>query len=266
MNKPDLAVAEWQKAVELRADPDVVAALAKAEKDKKEEENYKENESAHFQLRYNGAAEPRLAREVLHTLEEHYGQIESELNYSPPDPIGVVLYTQQEFSDITQAPGWVGALNDGRIRVPVQGLTGVNSELSRVLRHELTHSFVQQKNAWTSANLDAGRTGAVDGREAQRRERGRAGADLWNGTISAAGETGRFVDGLVCGCSAVCVCMALANVEYIIQTQGMGDIDQLLDRMAAGSTPETALHDVLRDDYGDLMQGTAEYLKREYVR
>ncbi len=107
MNKPDLAVAEWKKAVELRPDPDVVAALAKAEKDKKEEENYKENESAHFQLRYNGAAEPQLAREVLRTLEEHYGQIESELNYSPPDPIGVILYTQQSFSDITQAPGWV---------------------------------------------------------------------------------------------------------------------------------------------------------------
>src|SRR5450755_2809164 len=145
MNRLDLAVAEWKQAVELRPDADVVAALAKAERDKKEEENYKENESAHFQLRYNGAAEPQLAREVLRTLEEHFGQIESELNYSPPDPIGVILYTQQGFSDITQAPGWVGALNDGRIRVPVQGLTGVNSELSRVLRHELTHSFVQQK-------------------------------------------------------------------------------------------------------------------------
>ncbi len=59
---------------------------------------------------------------------------------------------------------------------------------------------------------------------------------------------------------------ALANVEYIIQTQGMGDIDRLLDRMAAGSTSEAAMHDVLRDDYGDLMQATAEYLKREYVK
>ena len=134
MNQPDLAAAEWKKAVAIRPDADVVAALEKAERDKKEEETYRENESAHFQLKYNGAAEPSLAREVLRTQEEHYSQIESELGYSPPEPIGVILYTQQGFADITRAPGWVGALNDGRIRVPVQGLTGVNSELSRVLR------------------------------------------------------------------------------------------------------------------------------------
>jgi len=40
----------------------------------------------------------------------------------------------------------VGALNDGRIRVPVEGLTSMTEELARVLKHELTHSFVGQKN------------------------------------------------------------------------------------------------------------------------
>jgi len=39
----------------------------------------------------------------------------------------------------------VGALNDGRIRVPVQGLTQLTPALSLVLKHELTHSFVRQK-------------------------------------------------------------------------------------------------------------------------
>src|SRR5207248_565413 len=109
------------------------------------EEQYKENESNHFKLRYSGASEPSLARDVLHTLERHYSADESELNYSPPYPIGVILYTQQTFADITRAPNWVGALNDGRIRVPVQGLIEMTPELSRVLKHELTHSFIQQK-------------------------------------------------------------------------------------------------------------------------
>jgi hypothetical protein len=67
-------------------------------------------------LRYSGSAEPALARDVLHTLEAHYGAIESELSFSTPDSIGVILYTQQAFADITNAPNWVGALNDGRIR------------------------------------------------------------------------------------------------------------------------------------------------------
>src|SRR6202048_3522251 len=145
MNKLPQAVAQWKRAFALRPDTEVQAALEKAERDKGEEEGYKENESAHFTLRYSGSAEPALAREVLRTLETHYTRINSELNFAPPDSIGVILYTQQAFADITRAPGWVGALNDGRIRVPVQGLTSLTPELSRVLKHELTHSFIQQK-------------------------------------------------------------------------------------------------------------------------
>jgi len=266
MNRLDLAVAEWKQAVEIRPDADVVAALAKAERDKKEEENYKENESAHFQLRYNGAAEPQLAREVLRTLEEHFGQIESELNYSPPDPIGVILYTQQGFSDITQAPGWVGALNDGRIRVPVQGLTGVNSELSRVLRHELTHSFVQQKTHGRAPTwLQEGLAQWMEGKRSD--ESAAALAQIYGAGQSAplAKLEGSWL-GLPVDMARYSYAWALANVEYIIQTQGMGDIDRILDRLAAGSTAEAAIHDVLRDDYSDLMQATAEYLKKEYVR
>ena len=96
-------------------------------------------------LHYDGNSEPELARDILRALEMHFAAIESELNFTPPDSIGVVLYTQQAFADITRAPSWVGALNDGRIRVPVQGLTSLTPDLSRILKHELTHSFVQQK-------------------------------------------------------------------------------------------------------------------------
>src|SRR5215472_1990051 len=122
MNRLDQAVAEWKHAYAIRPDKELQAALEAALRDKKEEESYKENESSHFKLKYNGAAEPALARDVLRTLEMHFSAIESELNYTPPEPIGVVLYTEQAFMDITRAPAWAGALYDGRIRVPVQGL------------------------------------------------------------------------------------------------------------------------------------------------
>jgi hypothetical protein len=59
---------------------------------------------------------------------------------------------------------------------------------------------------------------------------------------------------------------ALANIEYIVETQGMGDIERILDQLAEGGTTEQALRDVLHDDYGDLMQSTAEYLKKNYGR
>ena len=173
MNKMDQAVAEWKRSLALRADPEVQAALDKAQRDKQEEESYKENESTHFTLRYSGAAEPELARDVLRTLEAHFSEIESELDFTPPDSIGVVLYTQQAFADITRAPGWVGALNDGRIRVPVQGLTSMTPELSRVLKHELTHSFVGQKTrgrapTWIQEGLAQWMEGKRSGDNADR--------------------------------------------------------------------------------------------------
>ena len=51
MNRPEQAATEWKKAMALHPDADTRAALEKAQKDKEEEENYKENESAHFQLK-----------------------------------------------------------------------------------------------------------------------------------------------------------------------------------------------------------------------
>ena len=54
MNKMEQAVSEWKRSLALRADAEVQSALDKALRDKQEEESYKENESAHFTLRYSG--------------------------------------------------------------------------------------------------------------------------------------------------------------------------------------------------------------------
>jgi tetratricopeptide (TPR) repeat protein len=266
MNKMDQAVAEWKRALALRPDSEVQAALDKAQRDKQEEASYKENESSHFTLRYSGSAEPALAREVLRTLEAHFSAIESELNFTPPDSIGVVLYTQQAFADITRAPGWVGALNDGRIRVPVQGLSGVTPELSRVLKHELTHSFVGQKTrghapTWIQEGLAQWMEGKRSGENADvlaqiyKDGHGASLGRLEGSWMSLPGDAAGYA-----------YAWALANVEYIVQAGGMGDIERILDRIGGSSSTEEALRAVLHSDYNDLMQSTSEYLRKTYGR
>ena len=264
LNKMDLAVAEWKHAAWLRPDAEVEAALQRAQRDKREEEQYKENESNHFTLRYSGASEPSLARSVLHTLERHYGAIESELNYSPPDSIGVILYTQQAFADITQVPGWVGALNDGRIRVPVQGLNDVTPELSRVLKHELTHSFVGQNTLGRAPTwIQEGLAQWMEGKRSDLN----AGAlitiykrDPALGLKHFAGDWMKLSNAEASAAYA----WALANVEYMVQAGGMNDVDRLLDRLAAGDTDEAAVKAVMRCDYVDLTHDTVEYLRSKY--
>ena len=264
MNKLSHAVSEWERALALRPDVQVQAALDKAKRDQQEEENYRENESSHFTLRYSGEAEPGLAREVLRALEIHFSAIESELGYTPPEPIGVILYTQQAFADITRAPGWAGALNDGRIRVPVQGLKQLTPELSRVLKHELTHSFVRQKTranapTWIQEGLaqwmEGKRSGAAAGvlLQAYDAKQAMSLGDLEGSWLQLSNEV-----------AAYAYAWALANVEYIVQVDGMTDMEHILDRLAGGSTAEAALRQVLRSDYEELMQSTAQYLRKTY--
>ncbi len=275
-NKLDQAVAEWKRALALRPDSEVQRALDKALADKQEEESYKENESSHFKLRYSGAAEPALARDVLRTLEAHFSAIESELDYTPPDSIGVILYTQDAFSDITRAPAWVGALNDGRIRVPVEGLRAVDQELSRVLKHELTHSFVTQK---TRSACMAGKNCAsraptwIQEGLAQWMEGKRSGENAAallqiygdEHAISLGRLEGSWI-GMSGDSAQYAYAWALANLEYIVRADGMGDIERILDRIGSGMPTEAALREVLHSDYNDLMHSTAEYLRKTYVR
>jgi tetratricopeptide (TPR) repeat protein len=266
LNKMNQAVAEWKRALALRPDSEVQAALDKAQRDKQEEESYKENESSHFTLRYSGSAEPALAREVLRALEAHFSAIESELNFTPPDSIGVVLYTQQAFADITRAPGWVGALNDGRIRVPVQGLSGVTPELSRVLRHELTHSFVGQKTRGHAPTwIQEGLAQWMEGKRSS--ENADVLAQIYkDGHAASLGRLEGSWMGLPGDAAGYAYAWALANVEYIVQAGGMGDIERILDRIGGGSSTEAALREVLHSDYNDLMQSTSEYLHKTYGR
>lgn len=264
MNKLNEAVAEWQRALTLRPDAEVRAALDKALRDKQEEQNYRENESSHFTLRYSGAAEPGLAREILRALETHFAAIESELSYTPPEPIGVILYTQQAFADITRAPGWVGALNDGRIRVPVQGLTQLTPELSRVLKHELTHSFVRQKTrarapTWVQEGLAQWMEGKRSGTDASVLLRVYDAKQAMSlGDLEAPWMR------LSPDVAAYAYAWSLATMEYIVQVDGMSDVERILERLAAGGTTEAAVREVLHSDYDDLGQSTAVYLRKTY--
>ena len=256
---------EWSRAQALRPDPDVRAALEKARRDQQEEESYKENESSHFVLRYSGGAQPELAREILRALESHFAAIAATLNYEPPEPIGVILYTGQAFADITRAPAWAGALNDGRIRVPVQGLTSLTPELSRVLKHELTHSFIRQKTrSYAPTWIQEGLAQWMEG--ARSNAAGSLLVEIYDAkkAISLA-ELERPWLGLPQEIADYAYAWALANVEYIIQVDGMGDVDRILERIGGGMPAGTAIREVLHSDYGDLMKDTTNYLRKTYV-
>lgn len=72
-----------------------------------------------------------------------YWRVSTALSIYPERTITVVLYTQEQFRDITRSPQWAAAAYDGRIRLPVRGADANPHELERVLVHEFTHALVQ---------------------------------------------------------------------------------------------------------------------------
>jgi hypothetical protein len=215
-------------------------------------------------LRYNGDAAPDLAREVLQTLETEFEQISSTLNYVPPEPIGVVLYTNQTFSDITRAPSWSGALNDGRIRVPVEGLDSMTDELARVLKHELTHSFVGQKtDGHCPVWLQEGLAQYMEGKRSRRNAGALISAYEHHMDFSLASYETSWLN-LPKDTAATAYAWSLATVEAMLTAGTMDDMDQILDRLAAGSTTEDAIRAVLHDSYAGLNEFTVQYLRKAY--
>src|SRR5258708_39723504 len=58
---------------------------------------------------------------------------------------------------------------------------------------------------------------------------------------------------------------ALANIEYMVQSGGMGDVGRILDRLAAGALDEDAGKHPRRSGFAGLNRETPEYLRKPYL-
>lgn len=97
--------------------------------------------ATHFNILFEGPADQPMAARVSEILEAIYWQVGGAIGAYPKDLLTVVLYSNEQFRDVTQSPSWAGGLYDGRIRVPVAGRIDEKS-LRRVLAHEFTHAVV----------------------------------------------------------------------------------------------------------------------------
>ena len=106
-------------------------------------QSFQQNLNAHFTILFEGPAEQRLAGAALDCLEAAYWRIGTQLLAYPSEIITVVLYTDEQFKDITRSPSWAGGVYDGKIRVPMRGSLNNPEQLDRVLAHEFTHALVR---------------------------------------------------------------------------------------------------------------------------
>ena len=260
------AIRSWKRSLELRPDANVKLLLAKAERDSAAQNNYSEHESGHFTLHYEGSKTPDSLREqILDALETDYDDLLRQFGSAPRSSVPVVLYTDQAFFNVTQAPSWTGAVNDGKLRIPVQGVTAVTGELAHVLKHELAHSFINQ--------LSAGRCpqwlneGLAQAAEPRRLSNGPRLAELFQAQreIPLNQLEGNFMR--FSGPEATLAYdESLAAVQYIQDTYGMSDLQRILERLAEGSSTEAAIRATVHSDYAQLETDVGTYLAGKYGR
>jgi len=140
----DGAIRVYEQAlVHAPKDEQIITRLATWRKEAELHRGFFQSQGSHFTVLFEGPADEELARRALELLESAYWRIGTALYTFPEQVITVVLYTQEQFRDITRSPDWAAAVYDGRIRVPMRGALRKPEELYRVLAHEFTHALVR---------------------------------------------------------------------------------------------------------------------------
>jgi tetratricopeptide (TPR) repeat protein len=259
------AIRSWKKSLSLRPDATVKEYLAKAERELNAESDFSQRESRHFNLHFEGKdTSETFRRDLLATLDSQYDDLVRDLGYAPRNNIAVILYTQQAFFDVTRAPSWTGALNDGKLRIPISGVTSVTPQLARVLKHELTHSFVAEMSAnrcptWLNegvAEMEEGKSSASSGHQLTQ--------------LFATGNEIPFnmLEGSFMSFSApeaiVAYAESLAAAEYIRDAYGMTEFMRILELLSQGSSSEAALRTTTHSSYNQFQDEMTHWLKEKY--
>jgi tetratricopeptide (TPR) repeat protein len=140
----DLAIKSYERVVKLSpGNPSIYQQLQTWKKEAALHDSYTTRPTARFNVMFEGTTQQAIATRVSTSLESAYARIGKSLSY-PPETVTAVLYTGQQFRDITKSPSWAAAAYDGRIRIPVRGALNTPSELDRVVTHEYVHAVIHQ--------------------------------------------------------------------------------------------------------------------------
>jgi tetratricopeptide (TPR) repeat protein len=259
------AIVPWEKSLQLRSDDKLAALLEKTRRELNAEANFTEHDTGRFTLRYQGSAtKDSLRQQIVSALDRDYDELSLDLGISPIQNIPVILYTSQAFFDVTQAPTWTGALNDGKLRIPVQGIDFLTPELARVLKHELTHSFINQASAGRCPQwLNEGVAQMEEGRSLGTRAFRLALLYRDGSQIPVQALEGSFLK-FSNAEALIAYDESLLAAVYIRDTYGTGDLRRLLERIGQGGSVEQGMREILHLDYTQFERELGAYLASKY--
>jgi tetratricopeptide (TPR) repeat protein len=256
--KDDLetAVSYWEKAVALNpSNAALRARLDRIRKEHKAEKNFNRDMTGHFLTKYEGKEKVETGRIVLKVLEDAYSEVGRGLSYYPDREIQVILYSGQQFKEVTDAPGWSGGLFDGKIRIPIGGIEKETPGLRMLLYHEYTHAVVRAITPRCPTWLNEGLAQYFEGRQIDARQRETLQKIAQAGNLpSLKSLEGSFM-GLGSGQAHNAYLISLSAVRYLIDSFGVYRTKDILDELARGADMGNALSRGLKISYDEFERG-----------
>ncbi len=236
------------KGLSVRSDAELQALYKRLGRERDARRGYTEESSSHFRILFDGYEHGSVDRKILDILEDAYRTIGQQLDYFPPEPVTVILYTDRDFYDTTQAPQWSRGIYDGKIRIPVKGLGLRVSAIRKVLFHEYTHVLVHYLAhscpLWINEGLAEYFSATYRGKTGQA-------IPLRNIENSFEGLSGRNV--------TLAYWESYSAVSSLIEKYGLYRMKALLEAFGTGEGPDAAFEDALGITYSRFISSWGKY-------
>ena len=234
-------------------------ALAAAERENSFEAGMDRREGGHFLVKFEGGENAITGHLIGLLLEEAYFKVGSDFGHYPEKRMEALLYSKEAFRDITRSPSWAGAIYDGRIKLPVGGITSKTSALEKVIFHEYTHAVVRELSGGRAPVwLNEGVAQYEEGQSAA--PYARALSELASrGSLRLRPLEGSFMN-LRAEEAQTAYILSLSATEYIIREFGLFSVRSILERLAEGMALEEAISASLGVSYGELEKDWAASL------
>ncbi|MCK4739855.1 MAG: hypothetical protein KAT46_07890 [Deltaproteobacteria bacterium] len=244
----DLALEYYEKAraTNIPLDKSFNKGVAKLRREQKAEAGFDKAEGSHFTVKFEGGENAEVGYIISLLLEEAYFFVGASIGYYPSASrqnnakIGAVLYSKEQFRSVNRSAKWSGALYDGRIKIPIGGITEKTKLLENLIVHEYTHAVVHriskgQAPVW----LNEGLAQYLEGLRTKDKKAELA-VQIDGKKISLRNLEGSF-QRLSRGEAELAYALSLSATEYIINEFGLFSVRSILERLGKGQSLERAV-------------------------
>ncbi len=265
-NDLDKAIKQWEIAQTYSPNEALRLKIEKAKKELKLDKKLRDKISCNFVLKYD-QNDTHASDLILHSLVNSYNQLAYDFGWYKNSEFTVILYSNEDFTNVLDIPSWAAAIYDGKIRILFQYASFNIEELEPIIRHELTHALLHRicgnnVPAWFHEGIAQYYEDGIDDSTTGEILRENVINNNLIPISDLGAEFGRFKDN---DKVKIAYAESLDFIEYIIDNYGFYTILDIINNFNAHSCLDELFVSVFGLDLNQLENGWKEHLRLQYL-